>query len=54
MRPPLTTVRQPVEEKGRLAADMLVEALTNGAQVLHQVLPTELVVRESVAPLLPK
>ena len=27
MRPGLTTVRQPVEEKGRLAADMLVAAL---------------------------
>jgi alanine racemase len=48
VRPALTTVRQPVEEKGRLAADMLVAALTDDSGVAHHVLPTELVIRQSV------
>jgi alanine racemase len=48
MRPALTTVRQPVEEKGQLAADVLVAALTESGAVAHHVLPTELVVRQSV------
>lgn len=48
MRPPLTTVRQSVEDKGRLAAEMLVAALTATVPVQHHVLPTQLVVRGSV------
>jgi alanine racemase len=47
--PGLTTVRQPVEEKGELAADLLVAALEKKAAPRHHILPTELVVRESVA-----
>jgi DNA-binding LacI/PurR family transcriptional regulator len=50
MRPGLTTVRQPVEEKGRLAADLLVAALAKSCDVTHHLLPTELVIRQSVAP----
>lgn len=49
MHPPLTTVRQSVEEKGRLAAEMLVAALTEPTEAQHHVLPTALVVRASVA-----
>lgn len=49
MRPGLTTVRQPVEQKGQLAAEMLVAALAEPVAVQHHILPTELVVRESVA-----
>jgi DNA-binding LacI/PurR family transcriptional regulator len=49
MRPGLTTVRQPVEEKGRLAADLLVGALAKSDEVVHHLLPTELVIRQSVA-----
>jgi alanine racemase len=49
MLPGLTTVRQPVEEKGRLAADVLVAALAKTGAVKHHLLPTELVIRESVA-----
>jgi DNA-binding LacI/PurR family transcriptional regulator len=49
MRPGLTTVRQPVEEKGRLAADVLVAALAKSGDVTHHLLPTELVIRQSVA-----
>ena len=48
MRPGLTTVRQPVEEKGRLAADVLVSALAKSGDIMHHVLPTELVIRQSV------
>jgi DNA-binding LacI/PurR family transcriptional regulator len=51
MRPGLTTVRQPVEEKGRLAAEVLVAALQKEDGVNHHILPTELVVRQSVATL---
>jgi DNA-binding LacI/PurR family transcriptional regulator len=51
--PPLTTVAQPHEEKGRLAAEWLVEAIEQGAAAdptRRAILPTELVVRESTAP----
>jgi DNA-binding LacI/PurR family transcriptional regulator len=50
MRPALTTVRQPVEEKGGLAADTLVAALSADDLPVHHLLPTELVVRRSVVP----
>jgi alanine racemase len=49
VRPALTTVRQPVEEKGRLAAEMLVAALRGDKATASRTLPTELVVRRSVA-----
>jgi len=49
MLPGLTTVRQPVEEKGRLAADVLVAALAKSDAIDHHILPTELVIRQSVA-----
>ena len=53
--PGLTTVRQDVAAKGRIAAEALVSAIEhnrNGstARVRHRVVPTELVVRESTAP----
>lgn len=50
--PPLTTVAQPHEEKGRLATKWLLEAIGNGevGQKRRAILPTELVVRESTAP----
>ena len=52
--PPLTTVAQPQEEKGRLAARWLMEEIEHGgappAQYKRAILPTELVVRESTAP----
>jgi DNA-binding LacI/PurR family transcriptional regulator len=51
--PPLTTVRQPNEEKGRLAAQWLMADVERGgppARRREQILPTELVVRESAAP----
>lgn len=46
--PALTTVRQPMEGLGRLAAGLLHERLTGTRTVpRHEVLPTELVVRSS-------
>jgi DNA-binding LacI/PurR family transcriptional regulator len=44
VRPRLTTVRQPLVEKGAVAARFLLE---NVGQTISQVLPTELVIRES-------
>jgi DNA-binding LacI/PurR family transcriptional regulator len=53
-QPALTTVRQDVAAKGRLASDALAVAIESAksgvrARVRHRVLPTELVVRESTA-----
>jgi DNA-binding LacI/PurR family transcriptional regulator len=46
--PKLTTVRQPVEEKGRLAASILLDLIENPDSQPRQVLlPTRLVIRES-------
>jgi DNA-binding LacI/PurR family transcriptional regulator len=50
--PPLTTVAQPQEEKGRLAAQWLNEAIegSNADPRRRELLPTTLVVRDSTAP----
>ncbi|GAQ67748.1 LacI family DNA-binding transcriptional regulator [Streptomyces scabiei] len=45
--PPLTTVRQPVEELGRTMARILTDITQHGAPRRQVTLPTELVVRES-------
>ncbi len=47
--PPLTTIRQPLVEKGRLAAQMLFDAI-EGDTPGRRMLPIDLVVRESTAP----
>jgi DNA-binding LacI/PurR family transcriptional regulator len=50
--PALTTVRQPIETKGRLAAEFLVESIASGVgeRVHHQQLHTSLLVRTSSGP----
>jgi len=49
--PPLTCIRQPVEEMGRRAVELLVSGLNGGRMKAGaQRLPVELVVRKSVAP----
>jgi len=52
MEPPLTTVRQPLEEMGRMAVSQLARLLQNRRiEALHVQLETSLVVRGSTAPL---
>jgi LacI family transcriptional regulator len=52
--PPLTTVRQPLAEMGRMAVNLLVRQLQNQRiEALHVQLETKLVVRESTAPAAP-
>jgi DNA-binding LacI/PurR family transcriptional regulator len=53
--PQLTTIAQPHEEKGRLAAEWLIEDIERGVGARRRrrrrrILPTKLVVRESTAP----
>ncbi len=43
--PPLSTVRQPIVEKGRVAAELLLDALAERGSAERIVLPTELVLR---------
>lgn len=46
--PPLTTVRQPIEQSGRLAAQMLIDQIEQPDEPVRRVLlPTELVIRKS-------
>ncbi len=50
VRPTLTTVRQPLEEMGRIATQMLLERLKNPEQEIHRIeLPTQLIIRESTS-----
>nr|WP_240978058.1 substrate-binding domain-containing protein [Knoellia sp. DB2414S] len=49
LRPRLTTVRQPIEAKGRVAADFLVSAIRGSSRHHHHTLHTALIVRESTA-----
>jgi LacI family transcriptional regulator len=48
--PTLTTVRQPIAEKGRMAARLLIARLEGEPVKSPPVLRTRLVVRESTAP----
>lgn len=50
IRPALTTVAQPMNRKGRLAAELLIQTINGTAEPVHHLLPTELVIRESVVP----
>ncbi|AXG78001.1 LacI family DNA-binding transcriptional regulator [Streptomyces paludis] len=47
MDPPLTSVRQPIEEMGRAMAELVLAVVAGESGPRHLVLPTELVVRES-------
>ncbi|MFE1482526.1 substrate-binding domain-containing protein, partial [Streptomyces fimicarius] len=50
MHPPLTSVRQPIEEMGRRMAQLLLDEIAGrapGDERPSVVLPTELVVRDS-------
>ena len=45
--PPLTTVRQPIEEMGRQATRLLLAKMAGEATRMHLILDVELVVRAS-------
>jgi LacI family transcriptional regulator len=48
VRPALTTVRQPLEEMGRLATQMLIDQLKNPEKEIGRIeLPTQLIIRDS-------
>jgi len=49
--PPLTTVRQPMEQLGRTACELLVNRLQNAGEtkVEHRLFPVEIIERQSVA-----
>jgi DNA-binding LacI/PurR family transcriptional regulator len=47
--PPLTTVRQPIADKGEHAARLLIELLRGGSTSTSRTLPVELIIRASVA-----
>jgi DNA-binding LacI/PurR family transcriptional regulator len=49
VNPPLTTVAQPLTEKGRLAGALLIKTIDGEHDPTHHRLPTRLVVRSSVA-----
>ena len=52
VRPALSTVRQPLEQMGRVATQMLLDMLKNPERKIDRIeLPTELVVRNSTQPL---
>lgn len=48
-RPPLTTVSQPSQAKGRIAAERLIDLIDGNKHTEHVVLDTKLVIRETVA-----
>ncbi len=51
IRPALTTVRQPLEQIGRVATQMLTDILKNPEKEVDEMrLPTELIIRDSVQP----
>lgn len=52
IQPRLTTIHQPIREKGRLAATRLIEAIRDKGerQASTEILPTRLVIRGSTAP----
>jgi LacI family transcriptional regulator len=48
--PPLTTIRQPMEQMGRRAMETLYELLSGAKPDRETKFPGELIVRESTAP----
>ncbi len=52
--PPLTTIRVPSEEMGRLSAEAILNALQSQSAIVPQVLDAPLIVRQSTAPARPR
>jgi LacI family transcriptional regulator len=52
LRPPLTTVRQPLADMGRMATRMLLQRISDSDAALSSAITkTEFIIRESAAPL---
>jgi len=49
MSPAITVISRPVQELGRRAIELLVESIKGGVAIRREVLPTSLIVRDSVA-----
>ncbi|MCG8571699.1 MAG: substrate-binding domain-containing protein [Spirochaetes bacterium] len=49
LRPPLTTVSQPIMEKGQVAAEMLIHLMNHQKIEFHQKLNTQVIIRDSVS-----
>ena len=51
LKPPLTTVRQPFYEEGKIAAEILLDRINNNGvkKVKRVILKTKLIIRETVA-----
>jgi alanine racemase len=49
VNPPLTTISQPLNEKGRLAAELLLHTTLEKSEPRQHILPTTLVIRKSVS-----
>jgi len=50
INPALTTVSQPIQQKGKLAAELLVKCIEGECGLSHSTLNTKLIVRASVSP----
>lgn len=50
VNPPLTTVAQPLTEKGRLAGELLLKTIAGEIEPTHRSLSISLVIRQSVGP----
>lgn len=48
--PALTTVSQPLQKKGKLAAELLVKRIGGESEAPHKILKTKLIIRASVGP----
>jgi len=48
--PPLTTIQQPMQEMGRLAAKILLDLFSGGNPASRLIVPGKLIVRQSTAP----
>jgi alanine racemase len=48
--PALTTVSQPLQKKGKLAAELLVKRIRGESETSHMILKTKLIIRASVGP----
>ena len=49
MSPSITVISRPVDELGKIAVELLMEQISGEAKARDVVLPTNLIIRDSVA-----